>query len=58
MATIDEICNEILDVLHGTKPMDKPIDDMFYAYEYDSDTHWIALGIPPEWCTDRDGEEL
>ena len=26
----------------------------FFDYEYDSDTHWIKLGIPPEWFEDED----
>ena len=39
------------------KEDNKYLQDLFYDNEYDSDTHWIKIGIPPEWCDDEDEDE-
>jgi len=48
--------NKIKQLIDEVKPSGTPYSDMFYLYEYNSDTHWIKLGIPPEWF-DSEGEE-
>ena len=57
MATIDQMFNEIVDIVVEYRPQGEPIDIMFYSYEYDSDTHWIKIGIPSEWCDDENEDE-
>jgi len=47
--TIDQFLTKIERLIFRFKPEDAPDDDMYIRYEYDSDTHWIRIGIPPEW---------
>ena len=56
MATIDQILNEISEILVDLRPQGESIDKMFFKYDYDSDTHWIKIGIPPEWCDEEEDE--
>ena len=57
MATIDQILNEISEILIDLRPQGESIDNMFFKYDYDSDTHWIKIGIPPEWCDDEEEDD-
>ena len=43
--------------VESLKEDNKYLQDLFYDNEYDSDTHWIKIGIPPEWCDDEDEDE-
>jgi hypothetical protein len=53
--TVFELLNRILALVQELKPEDEWGDNPpFFEYEYDSDTHWIKLGIPPEWFEDED----
>ena len=57
MATVTEVYHKIFGIVEDLMPDkedDKYLQDLFYDYEYDSDTHWIKLGIPPEWFEDED----
>ena len=57
MVTIDQVLAEIIELVVEYRPQGEPIDSMFYSYDYDSDTHWIKLGIPSEWCDDEEEDE-
>ena len=49
LMTVDQFLTKIERLIFKFKPEDAPDDDMYIRYEYDSDTHWIRIGIPPEW---------
>ena len=55
--TIDQFLNKVEQLVYTFKPEDAPDDDFYIRYEYDSDTHWIRIGIPPEWF-DQDEDEV
>jgi len=57
MVTIDQVLAEIIELVVEYRPQGESIDSMFYSYDYDSDTHWIKLGIPSEWCDDEEEDE-
>ena len=52
--TVEQFLNKIELLIYTFKPEDADDDDLFFEYEYDSDTHWVRLGIPPEWLEDED----
>ncbi len=52
--TIDQLLNNIEQLIQDFKPTDADDEAMFFDYDYDSDTHWIKLGIPPEWLEEED----
>ena len=52
--TAYEFLNRISLLVQELNLVDEWEDTMFFEYEYDSDTHWIKLGIPPEWFEDED----
>jgi hypothetical protein len=60
MATLVEVYDKIFCIVEDLMPdkeNDKYLQELFYNYEYDSDTHWIKIGIPSEWCdNEKEGE--
>ena len=60
MATVTEVYHKIFGIVEDLMPDkedDKYLQDLFYDYEYDSDTHWIKIGIPYEWFENEEEGE-
>ena len=58
--TIEQFCNklEIFLYSHIVKEKDNGDDDLFFEYEWDSETWWIKLGLPQEWFDGEDDKEF
>lgn len=53
--TIEQFCTKVEALVYSeVMPEDAKHSDIFFQYEWDSETYWIKLGLPEEWFDHED----
>ena len=59
--TIEQFCNKLeiflySKVVANMKDGSEGSDNLFFEWDWDSDTYWVKLGLPDEWFDSEDND--